>query len=320
MHRFSLPLANGGTVSGLVNLVEAGPATSQYRPLMVGLHGGSYSGEYFDVDDKHTAALASTGLGVPFVAIDRPGYGDSTPFSPIPKRSSNHEMGADWLHNLALPAVWATYGEPQGCNSVVLLCHSLGSPVAIMAAAKLASEEEQAANGNTDGPGHKPPRYPLAGIAMSGFGSVDETKRQADTVAALPEVFKYPNEVKNDMLIPDGTCDPAVYAHTDRLNCAFPSREILDIWDVWMPRFRGEWAAQVRVPVLVAIAERDVFWKGTAEAARDFASAFTGSKRVESALVRGAPHNLEMSYWAQAWYGRCFGFALECAVEYALLA
>ena len=47
---------------------------------------------------------------------------------------------------------------------------------------------------------------------------------------------------------------------------------------------------------------------------RDFAAAFTKSPRVESGIVLGAPHCIELSRFGQGWYARAFGFALECAV------
>jgi len=31
--------------------------------------------------------------------------------------------------------------------------------------------------------------------------------------------------------------------------------------------------------------------------------------------VPGAPHAIELSYWGQGWYARCFGFAMECAAN-----
>jgi hypothetical protein len=68
---------------------------------------------------------------------------------------------------------------------------------------------------------------------------------------------------------------------------------------------------------MIGLAERDQLWKGTDEHVKGFASAFSGSPRVDGSVVRGAPHNLEMSYWAQGWYARSFGFAMECAASFA---
>ena len=47
---------------------------------------------------------------------------------------------------------------------------------------------------------------------------------------------------------------------------------------------------------------------------RNFAAAFKKSPRVESGIVLGAPHSMELSRFGQGWYARAFGFAVECAV------
>jgi hypothetical protein len=134
MQDFTLTLANGATLTGLSNLPTQAPATPKYRPLMVGLHGGSYSASYFDVNDKVTASITSNGLGVPWVAPDRPGYRTSTSFNPIPEGSSYCEMFASWLHRYILPVLWEEFGAPQGCTGLVLLCHSLGVTGGVIAA------------------------------------------------------------------------------------------------------------------------------------------------------------------------------------------
>jgi pimeloyl-ACP methyl ester carboxylesterase len=341
MEPFTLTLANGGTVTGLANLPAASTTTPRFKPLMVGLHGGSYSSAYFDVDEKHTAALASDGLGVPWVAVDRPGYKGSTSlkFNPItipenPDRSSYHEVLGEWLHRYILPALWQAFGEPQGCNSMVLLCHSLGVPGAVVAAALLAREEaEDAGNRN-------PPGYPLAGIIASGFGtqasgdgssssssSGDDEDNRLRTPAPNegqkedePELITFPAKVKDTLMLPAGTCDEAVYAHTARLNEPFPARERDDALPQsrFARRFGAHWAPLVRVPVMMAVAERDPWWKADDEHARHLAALFTRSAKAEAGVIRGAPHNLEMSHWAPAWYARCFGFGMECAVGFAL--
>jgi pimeloyl-ACP methyl ester carboxylesterase len=311
MELFTLTLANGATLSGWTNLPAVTPTTPRYRPLMVGLHGGTYSSDYFNVDEKHTAALASNGLGIPWVAIDHPGVKNSTSFHPIREGSSDHETYGEWLHKFILPAVWERFGAPQGCNSMVLLAHSLGVSGAVIAAAQHAKE----ASAVKDERGH----YPLAGIIISGLGIHPVGEKPADRPAnEIPEFIRFPDDVKDDMFLPKGTCDPAVYQHTNRLNLPVPFGEVQDAWDVWLPRVQTEWAPRVRVPVMIGMAERCIYWKGTEEHVREFAAAFSGSPRVDGSVIRGAPHNMEMSYWSQGWYARCFGFGMECAVSFSL--
>lgn len=70
---------------------------------------------------------------------------------------------------------------------------------------------------------------------------------------------------------------------------------------------------------MIGIASHDRMWSGTKEHLDDFSDCFTKSVRVDGSVIRGAPHNMEMSYWSKGWYARCFGFAMESAVSLALL-
>ena len=308
MQPFKATLSNSATLTGLHNLPTRTPTTPTHLPLIVGLHGGTYSAQYFDVDANHTASIASNGLGVPIVAINRPGYQDSTSFYPIPHGSSYPQEYGAWLHQYILPALWSEFGEPYGCNSLVLYCHSLGTTGAVIAASLHAEEPDNA----------KP--YPLAGISISGFG----TQRAGQPYrpshgpdVSPPTSITFPPEVKDSMMLQPGHADPEIYKYTAELNNAMPVEEVVSIESVWLPAWR-EWAGNVKVPVMVGIAGDDAMWKGTDEHLRDITSAFTGSGRVDGSIVRGAPHNMEMSYWAKGWYARCFGFAMECAVSFAM--
>jgi len=305
MQPFNLTLANGATLTGVHNLPNASVRLLTHRPLLVGLHGGGYTSQYFDVDPKHTAALQSNALGVPWVAINRPCYEGSTSLYPIPEGSSFHEEFGSWLHRYILPALWEEFGRPHECNSIVLHCHSLGTAGAVIAAAAHSKEGADAG-------------YPLAGITISGFGTM-LIKKEFDLadVNNPPESISLPQEVRTALMLPVGTADQGVYNHAERLNRPCPFDELHTVWSVWLPRLKAEWGPQVKVPILIGMAERDCFWVGTEEHVRDFVGAFSGSERVDGSLIRRAPHNLEMSYWAQGWYARCFGFAIECAASYS---
>ena len=304
MQTFKIVLANQATLTGLHNLPAKGPTTPHFRPLIVALHGGTHSARYYDLDAKNSASLASNGLQVPFVAVNRPGYLDSTPFDPIPEGSSQTEQSGEWLHQHILPAIWTEYGEPQSCNCIILHCHSLGTPGAVIAAAKHAAEAEHA--------------YPLGGIIFSGFGTrvtpPPRTFKDGDTH------LKLPLEAKFSIMIPPGTADPDVYKGFEHaeLNNDMPVVELTDTFTVWLPRWRTEWASKIKVPVMIGIAELDGLWEGTIEHVQEIASAFSGSTRVDGSLMGGAPHNVETSYWSQGWFARGFGFALECAAAFGV--
>lgn len=73
MEPFNWSLSTGDFVTGLKSIPTNSRTLLQYKPLIVGLHGGGYKSGYFDADPKHTASIASEAFGVPFVAVDRPG-------------------------------------------------------------------------------------------------------------------------------------------------------------------------------------------------------------------------------------------------------
>lgn len=298
MQSFKITLPNNKLLTGLHSFPSP---IAPNTPLIVALHGGTYTAKYFDVDTAHTASLASIGLGVPFVAIDRPGYAGSTSFFPIPSDSSYPQELGSWLHQYILPALWKEFGEPSGCSCIVLHSHSLGATGAIIAAGLHAEEANKA--------------YPLAGISMSGFGSQPTgppPKPPQDPDAPPATTITIPPVFKDAVMLQKGLANPEIYKYTEALNQSMPVEEAADIERAWFPKWK-EWAASVEVPVMIGLAGSDLMWKGTEDHLREFSLAFTKSARVDGTVVLGAPHNMEMSHWARGWYARCFGFALECA-------
>lgn len=315
MQAFKTSLPNGATLSG--HFCNPEPSSPSYvalddsrRPLVVAIHGGSYSSTYFDADAKHSAVLCSKGLGVPVVAIDRPLYQGTSSFYPLPEGKSYHDGLAVHLHEHILPTLWKEYG--QGCGSMVLLCHSLAVPSAVMLAGWHARERAQ---GDT-------PAYPLSGLIVHGFGSQNKRTivEQNDETPPeqMPEFIDIPLEVKDTGMFDQETVDPAIYKQTKRLNNPMPYAELGDYKAVWGGEKWRALCGAVELPVMIGIAEKDSLWEGTEEHVREFAGGFSGSERVDASLVKGAPHCIELSLWAQGWYARCFGWALECATAYAV--
>lgn len=62
--------AQGMTFTGR----RLGHADDADLPLVVAVHGGGYTSAYFDVPGYSLLDRAA-GLGVPVIAVDRPGYG-----------------------------------------------------------------------------------------------------------------------------------------------------------------------------------------------------------------------------------------------------
>jgi pimeloyl-ACP methyl ester carboxylesterase len=300
METFNISLHNGSNVTGRYNLPDlhaesevAANTTAPRRPLIVALHGGAYSSLYFDADPHFTALITSNALGIPFVAIDRPGYEGSTSVRLLPEGSSYPERSGEWLHRYVLPALWTKFGLPSSCSCIVLHCHSLGAPVGIVAAAKCAQEKDTT-------------EYPLAGLICSGWGS-----RLGDPPGE-PNPFDIP-ELRDAIFMPPGTADASVYRHTKRLMRPTPPEELAGML-VWKSCWRSEWVSHVAVPMMVALGGRDDLVSGSQEHLNEWAAAFVASPRVDGSFLPGAPHNLELSLWSRGWYARSFGFAIECAV------
>ncbi|ROV90484.1 hypothetical protein VMCG_09816 [Cytospora schulzeri] len=315
MQPFRLVLPNGATLTGLHNLPETSSPVhttirDRSRPLVITIHGGSYCSNYFDADLKHSASLCSNGLGIPVVSIDRPLYQGSSSFYPSEKGKSYHEALALWLHQYILPTLWSEFGK--GCGSMVLHCHSLATPSAVILAGWVADQQTK---GDESG-------YPLAGLTISGFGSqntaqiVEQGKKPSPD--PLPEYIDHPVNVKNARMIPEGTADPGIYEQSHRLHNRMPYAEIGDLKAIWAD---GKWrdlCGRVKVPVMIGLAEIDALWMGTEGHLKEFAGGFAASAKVDASLVKRAPHCIELSYWAQGWYARSFGWALECAATYSV--
>ena len=119
-----------------------GAAVAQDVPLIIAVHGGTYTSEYFDIPG-HSLLDHAAGLGIPIVAIDRPGYRGSTP---VGASDSIILKNAEVLDQV-IAELWEAWG--QGTSGVFLIGHSIGGAVVTAIAA-----------GN--------PSWPLLGIAISG--------------------------------------------------------------------------------------------------------------------------------------------------------
>ena len=156
MEPFEISLSNNAVVTGLASLPSGPKSGSPFpTPLIIAIHGGTYSASYFFADEQHSAAPLASALQVPFLAINRPGYKGSTPIPTVPEGSSYLQEVGKYLHHEILPALWKRYASEVGASCLVLLTHSLGSPGAIVAASLNVESN----------------LYPLAGLIMSGVGS-----------------------------------------------------------------------------------------------------------------------------------------------------
>ncbi|KAJ5110226.1 hypothetical protein N7532_002871 [Penicillium argentinense] len=305
MQPFQFTLSNNGTVAGVHSVLQSSASRDDHRPLVVGLHGGCYDHQYFDATPKYSAALVSEALGVPFVSIDRPSYGGSSSVLPIPEGSDFYQETGRWLHSYILPKLWSEFGVPNRCNCVVLLSHSLGVMGGIVAGALHAQDDA--------------PLYPLAGLIVNGMGNTQSPFMAGASPSFVPvddDHALFPPDKKDTIMFKPGTVDPDILAHCERLNAVAPLAELTQFPAMWLPVWKEKWAPQVTTSVMFCLVEDDPFFVVNEEEMEVCVRAFRNSPRVDGSLVRTAPHCMELSYWSQGWYARCFGFAMECSAGF----
>ncbi len=259
-------------------------------PLLVCLHGGSYTSAYFDLPG-HSLLELGRANGFPVLALDRPCYGESDAISDGP---ISFEANAEVLDG-AIAAAWQTL-EPKG-PGVVLVGHSIGGAIALMVAARELS-------------------WPLLGVSVTGIGNVlppGVAEAWHSMPPGVPVEFTM-EQRRQFMYGPDWTFDPGVIAVAEASAAPIPLEELLEVVGGWIDAFPGV-AAQVRVPVQYALAEYDGLWIATSETVAGFSDRFANAPVVESSLFGAAGHNIDHHRVGRALHLAQLGFALHCAGE-----
>lgn len=134
---------------------------SQFLPLIVCFHGGSFDFEYFDATPEYSISQISGALGIPVVSIDRPGYGDTKQPSVSPSETATYaQIQGKYINDKILPKIWHEYGTQSEATAIVLLSHSVGAVMATISAAHAIGTD----------------KYPLAGLITSGIGAEQNQK------------------------------------------------------------------------------------------------------------------------------------------------
>ena len=259
-------------------------------PLVIALPGGTYSSIYFDVPGQSLLDTAET-VGIPVLAVDRPGYRGSTAVDP---GESIILRNAEVLDHL-IGELWSTFGT--GLAGVVVIGHSIGGAITTALAARQ-------------------PSWPLLGIAVSGC-LVRVPTESGDAWAALPDIefVELPGPVKDFVMYgPEWTHTAAMPEGGHVADAPVPKAELLDITGGWIERMKAE-AAEVRVPVHIRQGEFDHLWVTDDGEVADFKSAFTGAPWVDTRLVPNAGHCIDFHLPARAFQLEQLAFALECTAQ-----
>ena len=262
-------------------------------PLVVALHGGTYTSAYFDLPGYSLLDRAAA-LGIPILAVDRPGYQES----PSLQGEDASIQGQARFLTEALQEAWERYG--RSTRGIVLIGHSIGAAIATSIAAN-------------------PGQLPLLGLAISGVGLHTPEAFQQQFAATPDEpTMDFPIAMKDHVMFgPEGSFHPAMPKASHPANGPALRREIIDINTVWPAEVRNI-VQRVRVPVHYRQAQIDRLWIVDEQEVQQFAKAFTHSLRVDAAMVRDSGHCMDFHRISAALQVQQLGFALQCAVETVL--
>lgn len=271
-------------LSGRTRITPGAPAANM--PLVVAIHGGTYSSAYFDLPGFSLLARAAA-LSIPILAIDRPGHG-ATPLI------SDQRMAAQARHlTPLLRTLWERYGA--GTSGIALIAHSIGAGIAAM----IASE---------------PCDLPLIGLAVSGIGlrAPPEHRPMWNALPDTPHV-DVPGEIKDEVMFgPPGSFGPSMPEASHAADVPAVRAELVDIVSTWQDVVHGV-LARIEVPVHYRQAECDKLWIVDEGEVERFGAALTGAQSVDAAMVRGTGHCMDFHAISAALHQQQLGFALQCA-------
>ena len=262
--------------------VEAG------APLVIAIHGGTYSSRYFDVEG-HSLLDRAARNGIPAIAIDRYGYGE-TPFT-----DDMSILGQAAALSHALGQVWDEHRDEA--RGVVLVAHSIGAAIAL-------------------GVAGRPGDWPLLGVAVSGIG-VRTPGSHAEMWNSLPDLptVNMPVPVKDQLMFGrEGSFGAHMPGASHVANTSVPKAELVDIVGGWQAQ-AAEVCAAITVPVHYRQAEHDALWVVDQGEVDAFAARFPRSPRVDAAMVRDTGHCMDFHTVGAALHLQQLGFALQCAAE-----
>jgi len=281
------------TIDGIeIAAARRDPPEPTGQPLIATLHGGLYTGRYFDVPIAPTGSFVdlATRLGHPTVCFDRPGYGASGALAP---EENTFERHAELL-GAAITDV--ADGAP-----VILVGHSIGGMIALTIAAM------------SDGPA-------LLGVSVTGMGAVIPSgglSEQLATAAAgsgQPVIALPPEQCDPVMFGPPGTFDPGVLDAAHETYAPAPAVELIAA-SRWAADKLPGLAPEVTVPIHNVLAEHDSLWDTSGESIERFVALFTAAPSVDASVMRDVGHSIDHHKAAPALHLRQLAFAHECTLR-----
>jgi pimeloyl-ACP methyl ester carboxylesterase len=257
-------------------------------PLLIALHGGGFNRHYFDLESNSFLDRAAAN-GFTAVAIDRPGYGESTG---VDVEEGWFPAQAEALDGLIADA-WSQAGDER--PGIVLIGHSFGATIAI----RLAGGSERS--------------WPLLALAISGSldGPPPSMLGFAASIADAPPhapIGLEPPMVREFFYGPDESFDPAVLDQAAVSVTPAPAVEIRE----WAHRWTDEAAAAtaaVEVPVHLRVSEDDAVLDVSPDSLARFSASFTAAPSMDAALIQSAGHNADHHHAGTALHLEQLAFA-----------
>lgn len=237
-------------------------------PVILAIHGGTYNCDYFDVPG-HSLIDRAVADGFDIVALDRPGYRDSTALSDTPDMIDANAAAL----NAALPSLLSKLGLAG--RPVFLIGHSIGGAISLTLASIRSG-------------------WDLSGIAVSGVGAATPPE-DAENYAHLPQQYyvELPTPMKDKVMFgPEGTFPTDMPAASYSANTAVPRAELIDITGGWKDRVAAITAA-IKVPVHYRQGAHEKLWLNSPERVAAFGKLFTASPKVDAAMVADAGHCID---------------------------
>lgn len=276
--------------AGLTGQVRFPAAEQAGAPLIVAVHGGTYTSRYFDVPG-HSLLDRAEANGLPIIAIDRPGHGGSPLLAP----EESDLAGQGRFLAGALKEGWERYGG--GRKGMVIIAHSIGAAISLRVSSA-------------------PDGLPLLGVAVSGVGlrTPPDHRGMWNALPDMPRV-ELPDAVKDEVMFgPAGSFDAAMPAASHVANTTAVRAELVDIVSTWQDHVHGV-LGRIAVPVHYRQAEVDHLWIVDEGEVAGFAGALTASPRVDAEMMRGTGHCIDFHRVGAALQLQQLGFALQCAAE-----
>lgn len=277
-----------GEFSGLSRAAPLGCGADV--PLIMAIHGGTYTSAYFDVPGYSLLDRAAA-AGIPIIALDRPSYGET----PILAPAEMTLKGQAHFLTQTLKEAWGQYGA--GRPGMVIIGHSIGAAISALIASA-------------------PDGLPLLGLAMSGVG-MRTPAEHGPMWAALPDIplVELPIPLKDEVMFgPAGSFSGDMPAASHIANTTAPKAELVDIVSTWHCDVRAVLGA-ITVPVHYRQGEFDQLWIVNEGEVSDFEGALSQSPRVDAALMRDTGHCMDFHRIGAAFHLQQLGFALQCGAQ-----